>query len=227
MIETKIHPDNVLEALLAKGRRSTIRCNLNRLHEICRRQHSIGNKDFSRSTIGRMAEAEGIFQARILYNKTSADYTELIEAWGAYVGPFTQKKRHKNKASDEFLLRIEDPAIRSIMQSVIAERDRLKGELNILKSTTVYTIDKRPIAPSPHSSSATKHPTALEARERLNQVEREALELAVSRQYLESRGLREGKDGEIYDQSDFMLFEPGFTDAIRIVLGEFISANKS
>jgi hypothetical protein len=48
-------------------------------------------------------------------------------------------------ASHEYLMRIEDPAIRSIMQAIIAERDKLKAQLNVLKANTQVTVDRRPL----------------------------------------------------------------------------------
>jgi hypothetical protein len=42
-------------------------------------------------------------------------------------------------------MRIEDPAIRSIMQSIIVERDKLKAPINVLKSHTHVTVDRRPL----------------------------------------------------------------------------------
>ena len=73
----EIHPDVVLEALLAKGGRSQRLGNLQKVHDICRRQHS-GSKDFSTSAIGRICEAEGVLKGRALYNAASADYVSLI-----------------------------------------------------------------------------------------------------------------------------------------------------
>ncbi len=84
---TDIHPDAVLESLLAKAERSNRRNNLTRMHELCRKQHEAGSRDFSLSAIGRLAEAEGIMKGRALYNARSADYKALIEAWGAFAGP--------------------------------------------------------------------------------------------------------------------------------------------
>ncbi|WP_425219000.1 gamma-mobile-trio protein GmtX [Ralstonia solanacearum] len=75
---TDIHPDAVLESLLAKGGRSHRRANLARMHELCRRQHEAGGRDFSLPSVGRLAEAEGIMKGRALYNTQSADYRELI-----------------------------------------------------------------------------------------------------------------------------------------------------
>src|SRR6516225_7096076 len=111
-----IHPNAVLESLLAKGGRSNRLANLTNMHELCRRQHEAGSRDFSLPTIGRLAEAEGIMKGRVLYNVQSADYKALIEAWASYAGP-PEPKPPKMLASHEYLMRIEDPAIRSIMQA--------------------------------------------------------------------------------------------------------------
>src|ERR1700688_795817 len=84
---TSIHPNAVLESLLAKGGRSNRRANLVKMHDLCRRQHEAGSRDFSLPTVRRLPEAEGIRKGRALYNAQSADYKALIEAWAAYSGP--------------------------------------------------------------------------------------------------------------------------------------------
>jgi hypothetical protein len=118
---TDIHPDAVLESLLAKGGRSHRGSNLSKMHELCRKQHEAGSHDFSLPAIGHLAEAEGILNGRALYNAQSTDYQALFEAWAAYAGP-PAPKPPKTLASYEYLMRIDDPAIRSIMQAIIAER---------------------------------------------------------------------------------------------------------
>jgi hypothetical protein len=129
-------------ALLAKGGRSNRRANLAKMHEVCRKQHEVGSRDFSVPAIGRLAEAASIMKGRALYNAQSADYRLLIEAWAAYAGP-PPAKPSKILASHEYLMRIEDPAIRSIMQTAITERDKLKAQLNLLKANT-QVIGMRP-----------------------------------------------------------------------------------
>ena len=84
---TDIHPDAVLDSLLAKGGRSNRRANLAKVHDLCRRQHEAGSRDFSLPAVGRLVESEGIMKGRALYNAQSADYKALIEAWAAYAGP--------------------------------------------------------------------------------------------------------------------------------------------
>lgn len=57
-------------------------------------------------------------------------------------------------------MRIKDLATRSIMQAIIAARDKLKGQLNTLKANTKLTVDKYP--PSAGVSAAPgAQPTAV------------------------------------------------------------------
>lgn len=215
---TEIHPDSVLEALLAKGGRSHRRANLSKMHELCRKQHGAGSREFNVPAIGRLAEAEGILKARALYNAQSADYRALIEAWGAYAGP-PAPKPPKTLASYEYLLRIDDPAIRSIMQATIIERDKLKAQLNVLKAHSQVVVDRRPLGATISTTSGT-HPIAiLEMSAQLTPSEREALQKAVSSDYLNDRGLREGSHGEILNDRGRPVFEVGFAKAIRKILG--------
>lgn len=214
---TDIHPDAVLDSLLVKGGRSNRRENLAKMHELCRKQHEAGSREFSLPTIGRLAETAGIMKGRALYNAPSADYRALIEAWAAYAGPAAPKPP-KTLASHEYLLRIEDPAIRSIMQAIIAERDKLKAQLNVLKANTQVTVDRRPLGATVASSPGMQPVAVLALSAQLTPSEREALQKAVSADYLEERGLKEGSHGEIVNGRGRVVFDVGFTRAIRKVL---------
>src|ERR1700759_5529831 len=98
---TDIHPEAVLESLLAKGGRLNRRANLVNMYEVCRKQYEAGSRDFSLPSIGRQAEAESIMKGHALYNAQSADYRTLIEAWAAYAGP-PAPKPSKTLASHEY-----------------------------------------------------------------------------------------------------------------------------
>lgn len=215
---TNIHPDAVLESLLAKGARSNKRANLERMHELCRKQHEAGSRDFSLPAIGRLAEAGGIMKGRALYNAQSADYSALIHAWAAYAGP-PMLKPQKTLASHEYLMRIDDPAIRSIMAAIIGERDKLKAQINTLKANTHVTVDRRPLGTTFSSTTGAQPVVVLAPSSQLNGSERDALQKAVSVDYLEQRGLKEGSHGEIVNERGRTMFEVGFARAIRKVLG--------
>ncbi|NMF87454.1 gamma-mobile-trio protein GmtX [Aromatoleum petrolei] len=216
---TDIHPDAVLQSLLAKAARSNRRGNLEKMHELCRRQHATGSRDFSLAAIGRLAEAEGIMKGRALYNAQSADYKALIEAWGAYAGP-PAPKPPKTLASHDYLMRIEDPALRSIMQAIIAERDKLKAQLNVLKANTQVTVDRRPLGATVSSAPGAQPVAVLALSAQLTPSERVALQKAVSADYLDERGLKEGSHGEILNERGRTVFEVGFARAIRKVLND-------
>ncbi|MFL9951706.1 gamma-mobile-trio protein GmtX [Paraburkholderia agricolaris] len=218
---THIHPDAVLASLLDKGGRSNRRANLAKMHELCRRQHEAGSRDFSLSAIGRLVEAEGILKGRALYNAPSADYRVLIEAWAAYAGPAAPKPA-KTLASHDYLMRIEDPAIRSIMQAIIVERDKVKAQLNVLKANTLVTVDRRPLGATFSSAPGAQPVAVLALYEQLTPSEREALQKSVSATYLEERGLKEGSHGEIVNERGRTVFEVGFASAVRKVLSDSI-----
>ena len=216
---TEIHPDVVLETLLGKGGRSNRRANLAKMHELCRNQHEAGARDFSLPAIGRLAEAEGIMKGRALYNAPSSDYRELIEAWAAYAGP-PAPKPPKPLANHEYLMRIGDPAIRSIMQAIIVERDKIKAQLNVLKANTQVTVDRRPLGATIVAAPGVKPVAVLALSAQLTPSEREALQKAVSAEYLEERRLYEGSHGEILNERGRTVFEVGFARAIRKVLAD-------
>lgn len=156
-------------------------------------------------------------KGRALYNAPSADYRALIEAWAAYAGPPTPKPI-KTLASHDYLMRIKDPAIRAIMQAIVAERDKLKAQLNTLKANTHVTVDRHPLGAT--VSAAAGAPVAVvELVAQLTPTEREALQKAVSASFLDERGLKEGSHGEIVNERERTMFEVGFARAIRKVLG--------
>lgn len=216
--ETDIQPKAVLEALLAKGGRSTRQKNLEKVYEICSRQYEAGSRDFSVATIGRLIEVANVLKARALYNAPSADYRAVIEAWAVYAGPLPPKPI-KNLASQEYLVRIEDPALRSIMQAIIAERDKLKAQINVLKANAQVTVDRRPLGATIATTQGMQPTAVIALSAQLTPTERESLEKAISPEHLTECGLREGSYGEIINERGRTLFDVGFARAIRRVLG--------
>ncbi len=213
------HPDDVLDALLQGCTREQKRQNLRRLHELCAAQYA-GSKDFSLPVVGKLWEAAGGIKARALYNAPSEDYRTLIQAWEKHAGPVEVRAAEpKGKASHDFVARIDDPAIRALVQGALIERDKLQAEVNLLKSLTHLTLDRSPSLPSPAPSNAPA--LALPSpRQSLTPSEREALERAVSVDFLSDQGWSEGRSGEVLNEKGRRIFEPGFTRAIRKVLAQ-------
>ncbi|MBN8504487.1 MAG: alpha/beta hydrolase [Burkholderiales bacterium] len=213
------HPDDVLDALLQGCAREQKRQNLRRLHELCAAQHA-GSKDFSLPVIGKLWEAAGGIKARALYNAPSEDYRTLIQAWETHAGPVEVRAvEPKGKASHSFLTRIDDPAIRALVQGALIERDKLQAEVNLLKSLTQLNLDRSPALPNPVPS----HSPMLappDSTAKLTPSEREALERAISSDFLSDQGWSEGRSGEVMNEKGRRIFESGFTRAIRKVLAK-------
>jgi len=222
MGKTVPHPDDVLGALIEGCTREQKRVNLTRLHDLCAAQHA-GTKVFSLPVIGKLWEATGGIKARALYNAPSEDYRTLIKAWEQFSGPVKPRTEEaKLKASHEFIERIDDPAIRALVHRALIDRDRLRAEVNLLKSLTHLNLDQSPSAPDivvasspplPQHDLSSQGPTFA-----LTPSEREALERAISTEFLDDQGWTEGRSGEVLNEKGRRLFEPGFTRAIRKVL---------
>jgi hypothetical protein len=215
---TLIHPDAVLESLLSKGGRAQRQRALKAVHELCRKHHEGSQRDFSISVIGKLCEAAGLLKSRSLYNAQSADYVTLIAAWAAYSGPLVPKAP-KVLASSEILMRIEDPAVRAIMQATIVERDKLKAQLNTVKAHLHLVVDRRPLGANVVTAPGTSPTIVLTTETQLTDSERTALRKAVSPEFLASRDWKEAKYGEVVSDSGRTIFDPGFTTAIRKILG--------
>lgn len=220
MEKTNIHPDFVLEAMLAAGGHPTKLKNLKLVHDACRRQNERNSRDFSYKTIGKHTEEQGGLTWRSIYNTN--DYKKLIEAWQAYTGPAEPSPRAHKKppVAQAFLARIEDPAIRSIMEGVIIERDKLRGENNLLRSLPRGVIDKRPLGATIAYPEDSHSVAVLSVGARLTESERSALKKAVNADALADYGWIEGSHGEILNDRGRTIFDVGFATAIRKVLEE-------
>jgi hypothetical protein len=217
MNERDPHPDDVLEALLECSTREQKRDNLRRLHALCAAQHA-GTKDFSLPVVGKLWEATGGIKARALYNAPSEHYRTLIQAWEKHSGPAEVRAAEpKTKAGHDFLARIDDPAIRALMQGALIERDRLQAEVNLLKSVTHLKLDRSPALPGPAPVAVPFLPPSAPNPD-LTASEREALQRAVSPEFLSDQGWTEGRSGEVRNDKGRRLFEPGYARAIRKVL---------
>jgi hypothetical protein len=144
---------------------------------------------------------------------------DLIRAWAAYVGP-PLPPPPKELASYAFLPRIEDPALRSIVQTIISDRDNLRAQVNQLKSMTVGTVDRRPLGATVAATSSGKPIPILEMGAQLTEPEREGLKKVASKEFLTDQGFVEGTRGEVLNAKGRVVFPVGFLTAIRRILGE-------
>jgi hypothetical protein len=218
MQHADIHPDAVLQALLDAGGHATKLKNLKLVHEGCRRQHERNSRDFSLKTIGKYTEEQGGLSWRSIYNTPA--YIKLIEAWEAYAGPSdpTPRVHKKPPVAEAFLARIEDPAIRSIMEGVIIERNKLRAENNLLRSLPRGVIDKRPLGATIAYTEESESVAVVHVGAKLTASERDALTKSIDKEFLTDNAWAEGSHGEILNERGRTIFEVGFTSAIRKVL---------
>lgn len=224
MATTDLHPDEVLKALLAKQNRRDKAEKLGKLHDLCSFEYgrySHGARDLSLANMSKLAEGSGLFKARTIYNSQSVDYATLIKAWEAYNGPKQSRPRKEAAASSEkyaFLKKIEDAVVRSLCQIAFAERDKLKAELNLLKSKTVITIDMRPLGS--HARTGSLEIAGAAPTFELTDSEQKALNAAINPATLALKGWRLGDTGEVIDERRRFVFNPGFATGIAKMLAQ-------
>jgi len=211
-----IQPDEVLKAL-KDGVRPRKQRNLNIIHEVCAELHRLGSRDFSLATVGRISARHHGVSKGTLYNKSSAEFRALIQAWAAHAGEAKPELPGSPKpvAEEEFLHRIEDPALRTLMGIIVAERNRLRAGINTLRAHANIIIDRRTLPGGFKATAEGEIVQVLTATEGLLPIEREALKKAISPRFLEQEGWHEGSNGEIRNAKGRKLFEVGFATAIR------------
>ncbi|MDE2599321.1 MAG: hypothetical protein KGL40_06825 [Rhodocyclaceae bacterium] len=214
---------NQLLTELCAGVRQQKRHNLEVVHQVCGELYRLGSKDFSLATVGRMSEERGGMSRRALYNSTSGDFKRLIQAWASLaeankkMATEHSKTREAPEEDNNLLRKIDDPALRTLLGYIIAERDRLRGEVKLLKQHAEVVIDRRPL-PGHINVTPSGQVIQVMSNAGLSDTEKQALEQAISPEFLKGEGWHEGPHGEILNKPGRKLFDIGFANAIRKVL---------
>lgn len=112
---------------------------LDQLNSLLKARYNSGEKDFSIATIGRISKANNGVGTVSIRNKTGVHFRLLIEAWATKANttlkkPHVTQSRVLNIPTDlQLLTRLDDPALRAVFGQIIAEKNKLKVENNILK----------------------------------------------------------------------------------------------
>jgi hypothetical protein len=210
---------------------------LRRIHEICAKRYKNGIADFSVSAVGKECESEGILKARALYNASSADYKALIDTWSVYgashfAGSGDETGEAKldpgtSKSRSRFLPRILDPVIRTEVQNLIDERDRLQIQLHLARAEKDLLTLK--IAENALSEQApAKLPRGLPLKNvsewTLKPGDLTALKLSISAEFIKKQGWSLGPQGEIRSAGGVTLYEAGYLQGIRKLLANWKGA---
>jgi hypothetical protein len=211
-----MHPDELLEQLKATANTRKQK-NLDLIHAVCREQYERDSRDFSVATIAGIAHNRGGPTKGSIHNKTGDDFKALIKAWAQHTGGVTRKERRVSENPYMALIeKIEDPAVRSIMVSLLAENQKMRRQINLLKTNADVVIDMRP----PKITSQKEPILILPASTGLTDTEKEALRHAVSEKLLKDEGWSYDQRGRIINDKGRQLFKVGFATAIRKILGE-------
>lgn len=216
---TVIDPNQLFGTLMANARPQKQR-NLEIIHEVCAQLHRLGSKGFSLATVGRMSNERGGIAAKSLYNSASADFRGLVQAWNDFAkDKLTEPNERKSLRFDSSLLqKIKDPALRALLGSIIAERDKLRGEVKILKSSSNIVIDNRTLPGKVSFTPAGQVVQVLDEKARLSETEIQALSRAISPDFLDEEGWTVGPYGEIFNTRGRKVFDIGFVNAIKKIL---------
>jgi len=211
-----LHPDDLLDRLKANANPRKQR-NLEIIHAVCREQYERGSRDFSVATISRIAQERGGPVKSTIHNKTGDDFKGLIKAWAEHTGGVTRKVRKLAENPIHAVLdKIENPAVRAVMGAVLAENQKLKREVTLLKANSEIVIDRRAVP----AGDEAERIQILPASAGLTHSERGALSHGISESLMHDEGWSQDEHGRILNAKGRPIFKVGFITAIRKILGE-------
>jgi len=211
---------------LKEGKVARTCASLDKLNQTLQAYYESGQRDFSITTIGRISTDDGGVGYQSIRATRNEHFRRLIEAWAAKADTTTKKPLVSNSRSrhvptdNKLLERITDPALRALFGQIIAERNRYRKEVNILKQHANVVIDKRPV----RQFEARAEP-AIEVLPSFDNLltisEIKALQFAVSDECMERHNWQSTQAGQVKDMEYNMeIFPRGFVTGLRKLLGE-------
>lgn len=182
---------------------SRTRKSLDKLNKILQDYFDVGGTDFSITNIGRLSKKNGGPSYETIRATRNSHYRMLIEAWFANLDErSTVKNAEKVKiergSGFDLLEKLDDVSLRVAFGQIIAERNKLKRELNILKANTAIVIDKRALNNIQSlNSNSNKLDTNFELKKKLTSSELAALKFALSEECLLRNDWTSTKAGQI------------------------------
>lgn len=204
-------PDELLNLLKAKSNMRKQR-SLDLINGICQEQVDRGSKDYSIATIGRLSVDKGGPSPQTIRNKGGKDFRALIASWAEHSkGAMKKPPKVRENGISAILGKITDPAVRSIVGSILAVNSKLQREVNLLKQHADIVIDRRTIQHSLTTQNVSELPTVAT----LTPTEITALSHAISPELMEQEGWTVEPSGRITNQVGRSIFKAGFTTAVK------------
>lgn len=221
----EINIDVILEDL-KEGKASKTHRSLDKLNETLRNYYERGERDFSITTIGRISAEDGGVGYQSIRATANTHYRRLIEAWAAKAKtttkkPLSNQSRSRRVPQDNQLLeRIPDPALRVLFGQIIAERNRYRTEVNILKHQAEVVIDKRPARYLNEDVNPSAGELLPSLKGMVSDPEIRALRYAASDECLDRHGWKATRAGQVKDELGEEVFPRGFLTALRKIIDQ-------
>lgn len=220
----EVNIDVILESL-KESKTTKTQQSLDKLNETLREYYERGDRDFSITSIGRLSAKDGGIGYESIRATTNKHYRDLIEAWAAKAKTTTKKPLSAQSRSrrvpqdNQLLMRIPDPALRVLFGQIIAERNRYRTQLNILKNQAEVVIDKRPVR---QFEASTKLSVELlpPLKGIVSDNELKALRFAGTDECIERQGWVITQAGQVKDELGDEVFPRGFMTGLRKLLDE-------
>ncbi|MBK4734631.1 gamma-mobile-trio protein GmtX [Noviherbaspirillum pedocola] len=209
--------DALLERLKS-GATPRAQKSLELIHEICKEQMEKGN-EISVATIGRISGARGGPSTQPIRNRSGERYRALIEAWKELIDASVRKSivRPHSGVAEDVLDMIPDAAVRALVGTYIAHNRKLVRENSLLKGGSQIVLDRRAknvIAPPSNATVEVVAPL-----ENLLPAEIEALQHAISDEFMKQMGWKPEPNGRVNDKrGNRPIYGPGYVNAIKKVL---------
>ncbi|MCD9527024.1 gamma-mobile-trio protein GmtX [Photobacterium carnosum] len=208
-----LNPQIVLEELCEQATVRTKKA-LQILHQVLEKQSQSASKDFSIATVGRLSSEQGGPSTQTIRNRTGKHFQQLIDVWAAYTGttrkkPLSVRQKQLLNSNDQHILdSIEDPVIRAVVGSLIAERNKYRDQLNVLKANADIVIDRTTKIQSKDNEQGVD----------LTQMEIEAVRVAISDDFFNSQNWVVMPTGQVKDEDGQEIYKRGYVNALNKML---------
>lgn len=219
-MQTQIHPDEVLDNLKATCGNKRSKDNLEILHEVCRRQKEGHSTDFTLPTIGRLSSSAGGpgYTSIRTSDKSGQRFQQLITAWANYTDGVTSQSKRENKEKNRLPTLADllqkagvDAVLVALVGRLEVEHRKAVNAVNLAKSQGEVVIDRRKIAHQVDPSATTEVLPATT----LTDMEKKALQAALSADFLDGEGWTMDKSGRIKNDKGRTIFQAGFATALK------------
>ncbi|MDK9782359.1 alpha/beta hydrolase [Vibrio sp. B172a] len=215
-----IHPDIVLEELCSQATTRTESA-LRTLNAVLAKQSQIEPLDFSIATIGKLSKAQGGPTTQTIRNRTGKHFQQLIDAWAAYSGttrkkPLSVRQKQLLNSNDQHILdSIDDPVIRAVVGSLIAERNKYRDQLNVLKANSDIVIDRtlQKNQSNAHLNDERQRPDSA-----MTPLEAEAIRDAISDEKMQKMEWVVMPTGQVKDKDGHEIYRRGYVHVLSKLL---------